>query len=80
MVGESFVDIFQHGMMDSLLMRDIEALTQSDRLMNSSTRPVVGRQSLITPMTVHIESDINRFEEHRLAQRPLQQLLETTYQ
>lgn len=66
--------------MNSLLLRNIGALTQSDRFMDSFAERVVGGQSLITPMTANVERHITTIEEkHCLGQMLQQKFLETTY-
>lgn len=49
-VGEVIVDTIQLGKLDSRPMRDSEALTQSGRIVNASTRPLAGCKLPITTM------------------------------
>lgn len=71
----------QHGKMDSVQIRNIEALTQFDKFMDELTRQMVGCHSLITPMTGHVKYHLKKTEEEgRLAQRLQQQFLKANYQ
>lgn len=79
--GEVIVDIFWQGRMDSMLMRNIEALSESYRFMDALTRRVTRCQLLISPMKVHVKRYMKTIgEEDRLAQRLQQWSLEITYQ
>lgn len=70
LVGEFIADIMQQRKMKSLLMKNIEALTKSDRYMKSLKRRVVEWQSLITPMMAYVKCHVNKIEnDHHQAQR-----------
>lgn len=70
LLGERIVEILQKGKMDSLLIRNNVALTQFDRFMDASSRPVAECHLLITPITAHVKLHINEAEqEHHLGQR-----------
>lgn len=47
LVGEVIVDTIQKGKMDSLLMRNIDTLTQSERLIDASTLSVAECQRMV---------------------------------
>lgn len=67
--------------MDSLLTRNIEALTESDIIMDAWRLRVVVCQSLITLMTGHVKRLTHKIgEDHHLTQRLQQPILETIYQ
>lgn len=81
LVGEVIFDIIRQGKMDSLLNRNIEALTQSDRFLDGLTRRVSGCQSLITLMTVQKMRHIERIEEEPcLVQQFKKKFLKSNYQ
>lgn len=63
LVGKVIVNIVQLGKIDSLVIRNIEALTQPDRFMDALVRRKDGFQSLFSPMTVHVTCQTNRIEE-----------------
>lgn len=63
LVGEGIFDITQQEKIGSLLMRNIGALSQSDRFINALTERMSECQALITRMTVRVELHINNIEE-----------------
>lgn len=63
LVGDVIVDIIHHGKMDWLMNRNIEAPTQSDRLVETETRQAAGCQLLFMPMMAHVKHDTKRLEK-----------------
>lgn len=63
LVAEVFVDIIQHRNMDSVPMRNIETLTQSERFMTALSQQEAGCQEQISPVTVHLKHQMNKLEE-----------------
>lgn len=81
LVGEANGNIIHQEKMNELLMRIIEALSQSDRFVDTLVRRVVGCYSLIIPITAHVKCLINRTGyEHRLGQNLQQQFSKSSYQ
>lgn len=79
-VREVIVDIFQEEKMYSLLLRNIEYVTEPDRFMHALMGRVDECQSQIKPTTAHVKHHVETFEEKQsLAQRFDQKFLETTY-
>lgn len=69
-VGEVNFDTIQHRNIDLFLMRNFEALTQSDLFKKALTQRVAGGQFLNMPMTAHVMCHINKIDEdHHLGQR-----------
>lgn len=80
-MGEVIFDNIQQRIIDSLLMKNTEALTQCDRPMKALIGRVAQCQSVITPLTVHVKRHMIKIEEkHSLVRRLQQQFLKATYQ
>lgn len=58
-IGESTAAIMQQRMMNLLLVRNSEALTEWNRAIDTLMQRVAGCQSWITPMTAHVRHHIN---------------------
>lgn len=80
MLGEVIVDTINQGKMDLMLLRSIDNITQSERSNDALAQQVAGCQSLVMPITMHVECYMNKVEEeHCLGQRLKQELLQATY-
>lgn len=70
LVGDVIIDITQLGMMNSLLMRNIEALAKSDSFLDALMRRAAVCQFMGTKVTVKVKHFSNKVEgEQRLAFR-----------
>lgn len=64
LVGKVIVEIIQQRKMNSLLMWNIESLTQSCRLMNALPLQMARDKSVITPMTAHVSVMYKRLRKN----------------
>lgn len=80
-VQDIIVDVIQQGKLDSLLlMRNVEALTQYERFMDTLTLRVTRCKLMIKPMTGQVELHIIKIKlQQRVAHKLQQQFLDTTY-
>lgn len=66
--------------MDSLVTKNIDIFTKSERFMDTLMRFVAQYRALITPKDAHVKHHLNKIEDQNfLVHRLLQEFLETTY-
>lgn len=61
LLEEEPFDVFQHGLLDTFLVLNIDKLTESDRFMYGFAQPLVGRDALIKPVAqfVKLQTEVN---------------------